>query len=388
MIRRTDLFPRKFMTRSKNRMVFVGSFVKVADGTLGGQAFACETLLESEISNHVQWVKLDSTQRSQPPPGLLTRAWYAAIRILTCFKHVILSRIDGALVFSPFTPSSLLEKLMMCAIFRLFRKHVVFSIRSEISSSAANSSLRLLTKILVSLPNVIICQSAEALNNLEKLALRHIETARVVPNWIPCAQYEVTSKVSERPTTFLFLGWIETQKGIYDIADASRRLRDKGVRFRVICCGGGSELRQFQETVAQLGLTDILHIRPWVTGVAKKNALAEADVFLLPSYTEGLPNALLEAMASGLAIISTRVGGIPSIVEDQVNGILVNVGSPEEVANAMSRFIEQRDLWRNMGAANRMKIEQKHNLDLLWREIGAALNVDLPEKAVRKGSYA
>ncbi|MCL4825599.1 MAG: glycosyltransferase family 4 protein, partial [Anaerolineales bacterium] len=88
------------------------------------------------------------------------------------------------------------------------------------------------------------------------------------------------------------------------------------------------------------GLESFVHIQPAVAGAEKIAALRSADIFVYPSYHEGMPMAVIEALACGLPVVATQVGGLPDLVFPQVNGLLVPAGQPDQLADALLQLID------------------------------------------------
>ena len=129
----------------------------------------------------------------------------------------------------------------------------------------------------------------------------------VIPNWIDSSRYAVEkpARESNAPVRFVYMGWIETFKGVRHLIDAAVILRASNISFQLDFCGGGSELVPLTQYCKELGLDDSISFQGWVTGNKKASILAAADVLVLPSHSEGMPNSVLEGMASGLAVIAT-----------------------------------------------------------------------------------
>jgi glycosyltransferase involved in cell wall biosynthesis len=128
-----------------------------------------------------------------------------------------------------------------------------------------------------------------------------------------------------------------------------------------VIVGDGPERRQLEAMADQLGLADRVHlvghqqdVRPW---------LAALGVFVLSSDWEGMSNALLEAMAAGLPIVATAVGGVPEVVVDDATGLLVPPGDPNALAEAITRLLRDPDLRRTMGQAGRARVVQHFSID-------------------------
>jgi glycosyltransferase involved in cell wall biosynthesis len=101
-----------------------------------------------------------------------------------------------------------------------------------------------------------------------------------------------------------------------------------------------------------------------VAGLAKLDLLERASIFILPSYHENFPVAILEAMAMGLPVVSTRVAGIPDVVEDGCNGFLIDPGDYRALADRILQLARNRDLREAMGQANVAKVRSEYHPDL------------------------
>ena len=130
----------------------------------------------------------------------------------------------------------------------------------------------------------------------------------------------------------------------------------------------------------RLGLEDKVEFLGWVAGEEKSEAFLNADVLALPSYSEGMPNAILEGMASGLAIIATPVGGIPALLPSKDQGLFVDVANAEDIASAMKTLIEDRSLIVTMGKCNEQRALEYHDVHSVWPVVGEIL---VPEAMVQ-----
>lgn len=171
----------------------------------------------------------------------------------------------------------------------------------------------------------------------------------IVNNIIPYPSVDNRLKTESQIVNFLFLGLISEQKGIFDlvstIAENKASLRNK----MILSIGGLGKTTQLTEYIEEHKISDIVKYKGWVAGKEKIEMLNSSDVFILPSYTEGIPISILEAMSYNLAIISTPVGGIPEIVKNRVNGLLVNPGDKKMLYNAIMDIIKNPDDRIKMG---------------------------------------
>lgn len=155
---------------------------------------------------------------------------------------------------------------------------------------------------------------------------------------------------------FLFLSRITREKGVFEIVHAAHLLNIKHFLFKIDIVGYPKDsfiLQELTEACDTFKVTDFFSFKPFLDGPDKFNEYAKSDVFLFPSYHEGFPNSILEAMASGLFIISTKVGALGEIIREGVNGIFVRPGDPSDLANKMQWAIENIHKVRKLGKQNR-----------------------------------
>lgn len=154
----------------------------------------------------------------------------------------------------------------------------------------------------------------------------------------------------------LFLSRLVSDKGIFELLEAVRHCVKDGLNVRLVMAGDGEDGARAKEWVADNGMSDIVQFPGYLRGRDKAQALVDADLFVFPTYYgEGCPNALLEAMGAGLPIIATMAGGIPDVVEENVNGILLDEVSPDTVLSALKVLVPDRDLRARIGNRNREK---------------------------------
>jgi glycosyltransferase involved in cell wall biosynthesis len=154
----------------------------------------------------------------------------------------------------------------------------------------------------------------------------------------------------------LFLGRVGPRKGAFDLLEAMGRLKSRTCSLQVWIAGG--EERQGDQVRAmarreELQLVDKCQLVGNVRGAEKAELLSKASLFVLPSYDEGLPMAVLEAMAAGLAVVSSPVGGIPEVVRDGYNGFLITPGDIATLAEKLAILASDRHLCELMGQRSR-----------------------------------
>jgi glycosyltransferase involved in cell wall biosynthesis len=157
--------------------------------------------------------------------------------------------------------------------------------------------------------------------------------------------------------TFAYLGLIAPHKGAFDLIEALALLHDATLeKMRVVIAGNG-EHAELERRIRLHALGGVVEVRSWLKPEERDALLASAEAFILPSYHEGLPMALLEAMAWGLAPIVTPVGSIPELIDSEMNGLLTQPGDLSGLAAAIERVALDAELRGRIGAAARRRVE-------------------------------
>ncbi|MGB5635825.1 MAG: glycosyltransferase family 4 protein [Waterburya sp.] len=164
---------------------------------------------------------------------------------------------------------------------------------------------------------------------------------------------EVPIRNTSVPIKLIFLGYIGQRKGAFDLITAFASLPEEVKTDSLLIMAGDGEVEAAKDLVASLNLTDKIIFPGWIDTEKRDLLLAQADIFVLPSYNEGLPLSMLEAMAWELPAIVTPVGGIAEIVTDGENGLLVEPGNIEQLKDAIESLIVNEDLRLALGAKGR-----------------------------------
>lgn len=185
----------------------------------------------------------------------------------------------------------------------------------------------------------------------------------------------IVEETSAEPVSFILIARLLKEKGIYDYVEAARVVRRQHPRARFVLLGSvdlnpGSISLEEVKTWVKDGLVEwpghVSDVRPWI---------AQASVFVLPSYREGLPRSTQEVMAMGKPVITTDVPGCRETVEHGINGFKVPVRDPAALAEAMLTFIRSPHLVESMGRASRHKAEQTFDVHKINAEILEAIGI-------------
>ncbi len=147
------------------------------------------------------------------------------------------------------------------------------------------------------------------------------------------------------PPRILFVGRFSVEKGLPDLLEALHIADRDGLLLNLTLVGDGPEQENLSKLVQRYNLQDQVHFKGYIpAGELLWECYIQADIFILPSLSEAQGKVLIEAMAAGLPIIATRVGGIPSIIEDGHNGLLVKPHSPQAIADTIQKLVAEPEI--------------------------------------------
>ncbi len=364
----------------KTKVLFVGAFPPPGHPVQGGNITDCSVLLSSPFADELDLILLDTTQKSLPPPGLAVRTRDSVLRLLRFVRLLRTAKPEAVLVFASSGPS-FVEKGAMCWIARRHRCGVVLSVRSGhfMDGCRRSSGMRWLANALLGAPHFVLCQGREWQQFYHDMFRIAGDRCPVVENWVATADLlgvqERRRAGDPHATTFLYLGWMEPFKGVFDLLHAFSELKAEAgdMKLGLHMLGHGSAYASMAQYVREHDLKESVSLPGWVVGEAKLQAFLGADVFVLPSYTEGLPNALVEAMAAGLPVVTTPVGSIPDVVTDGVNGLLFQPGDREGLKRCLRRLASDLDLRQRLGAAGGCLAKDRFTPEVASRKLAATL---------------
>lgn len=159
-------------------------------------------------------------------------------------------------------------------------------------------------------------------------------------------------------STLLFLGKICQEKGIFDLLELLAEYKSVYEDKLRLIIGGNAETERLTSFINQHSLQEMVRFEGWIFGDKKRELLNQVDAFILPSYIEGLPISILEAMSYHLPIISTNVGGIPEIVKDGINGFLIEAGNKYQLKESIDKLIANKELREKMGDESAQMVKE------------------------------
>ncbi len=211
----------------------------------------------------------------------------------------------------------------------------------------------------------IITVDENSLNAFEKEGIKNVI---YVPNSIDLNEFNLNKSIKKK-NEFIFVGRVEREKGIEDLINAVQILKNKDFKFKIKLVGDGKDLEDYRKTINSLKLNNYFLFLGRLDHKDTIKNYFESEIFILPSHQEGFPITLLEAWASGLPVIITKVGGISKICTDNKDSLIIEPKNPEQIAEAMQELIKNKKLRKELGKNGRKLVEKKYN----WNEINKSL---------------
>jgi len=232
---------------------------------------------------------------------------------------------------------------------RLARKQVILHIHggafAEFWRTAGGFRRRLIDSVLRSATSLVTVSHASAAELRRSWPGASLSVA---PN-----PYEPLPEMAgTRRRGVLFVGRIEAAKGIFDLLRAFARIAPSLPDARLVVAGDGA-IDQARRLAAELGIAPLVNFTGWIEGADLAVEYARAAVFCLPSHCENLPMAVLQAMAAGVPVVATPVGGVPELIEPETTGVLVPPGNIDALSDALARVLGDAGLRRRLAGATR-----------------------------------
>ena len=180
----------------------------------------------------------------------------------------------------------------------------------------------------------------------------------------------LTKPSRSQGVTLLFMSRMEAEKGVFELLEAFVHIKERDPAVRLVMVGDGPARPGLEDFVTRHKLSDVI-FTGYLRGSDKARTLLEADLFILPTYSEGCPVSLLEAMAAGLPCITNAVGGIPDIFRDGRNGILLNGVSVPSLTQAIELMLSDSALREQVGQHNRRQAWENYEANVVTRRIEA-----------------
>ena len=293
----------------------------------------------------------------------ITKLLKAICGYIRFLKILLVDKPDIIHIHSSFGPS-FYRKIPFIYLSNWLNKPIINHIHGadfeEFYSMASNYKKKLIEKIYKKC-SIIIALSHEWKEKLKLIVDE--DYIEIIENYSILHEDAIKNKI-KRPLNYkvLFLGEIGKRKGCYDIPKVIKSVLKRIPNVKFILAGSGDET-QILELAKKHKVENYIELPGWIRGKDKDSLLRECDVFFLPSYNEGMPMSILDAMGYGLPIVSTNVGGIPKIVRENENGYCYNPGDIEGFANSIIDLLESLEINNIYSLASYNIVKNQYSLE-------------------------
>lgn len=333
----------------------------------GGIGTCIEQMFNSRLSEKYDLIKFDTTKRH------IFSYWYITKILIFVFNLVRFSIVINTtkiriIHFHTCSNMGFWQPTIYLQIAKFFGKKTIFHMHGasfkEFYQASDQKNKVKIRNILNKVDQIIVLSE-----QWKKYYSILVESKKisVINNATEDIDYSKYRRIYPKKTYIcLFLSSICQRKGAYDLLLAFSKIKNKDIRL--VFVGPIEDSNRFHSKINELNLADRCTIIGEIYGKKRFQYFASADCFILPSYAEGLPIAILEAMSFGLPIISSKVGAIPEVVTDE-NGILITPGKVAELISAINTLAQNKKLSNRMSKNNKLLIKQKYSLKIFSDKI-------------------
>ncbi len=229
--------------------------------------------------------------------------------------------------------------------------------------------LRAWTRWVFSLPACCLVLGSAAQNFVTGELRVPPSRVKIIINGVPEPAHARRTASASTVQRVLFLGNLSERKGVSDLLHALVQPGFDRSRLQVTLAGGG-DVAGYQALARQLGVHGFVHFAGWSDQHAAARLMAQADALVLPSYDEGLPLVILEALANGVAVVCSPVGEIPSVLQDGVTACFVQPGDAASIATGLQRVLQSPALRRALERNGRALYEAQFSLTRFCASVG------------------
>jgi len=343
----------------KKKILIVGPDLSLQ----GGVAHHIKTLLSSPLNHNF---KLDYFKVGMSLNDSRITIFFKFLLTPIRFLWKIWKFWPDVVHFNPsFDPKSLLRELNMIALCKLHRRSTLVQFHGgNLSNLVRNGHVSVYIKLIFKLSSHLVL-----LTHIQKKPLLKYCSAKrisVIPNMIDTRIYHKKNQSQNSQYRILYMSKIESKKGAFDVLESIQFVLKRYSNVKFLFAGDGPDKEKLKLLCCENGFEECVKFLGYVKNQRKINFLCRGDIFLFPSqYQEGMPFALLEAMAAGLPVIATSMGGIPEIIEHRMNGLLIPPQKPKKLAQAINKLLANHRIRKEFGKINRYKAETEYDTKIV-----------------------
>lgn len=287
---------------------------------------------------------------------------------------LLVDKIEIVHINSSMKNGSIVKNFLVLLFAKIFFKKCIFQFHGGSPNDISNN-FKIILQLIAYLSDKILVLTKEQSNI--KIYLNKSEWKKIeqIPNFIEKREVKMYKRKYDSIIQFLFVGRIIREKGVYEIVEAANTLVKNNFSFHINIMGDGDDLNEMMKKVKKLQIMDYFTFHGFITKASKKDFLyATSHVMLFPSYKEGFPYAILEAMLFRLPIISSGVGALLDVIEDDINGFLIPSKNAEIIFEKMKYFIINSNEIKRMGLNSFELINSKYSTNIMKNKLSNIYN--------------
>ncbi len=324
--------------------------------SLGGVSAVSSFIVNN--NKDCNYIHFELGKRDSEPGGL--KRFLGLWNSLNAWKSLLRSYPNAVIHYNfPLSPGAIIRDFFFMRVARKLRRKMVVHVHGGVYMNSSHIPF-VLYKVLKHIfqwdvPFIVLSEHEK-----DVISLRFSpQNVYSLPNCVELSD-NITKTENTQVLTIGYLGRITEAKGMKELLEASKILLTKGIPFKLKIAGVEDKEETYINAFKN-HLGSSFEYEGIISGNTKKEFLNSLDIFVLPSYFEGLPVSMLESMSYGAVPVVTPVGSIPEVVRDGINGLLIEVHSIESIVNAIIRLQEHNSLRTQLSKAARITIEEQFN---------------------------
>ncbi len=293
-----------------------------------------------------------------------------AIRAFSQFLTMLVTRRVDIVHIHSASRGSFYRKAGFILLSRAFGKKIIFHLHGggfrDVFYDRVSTPVKNYISWIISCTDLVIVLSPQWKKQMEDVVGNKVKV-QVVHNSVKVPQDLETARIPEIPT-IVFMGLVCEEKGLSDLISAVTIINKKSVKFHLKVAGEG-DIRKFKRLAVDKGVGEHTEFLGWIEKKQKDALLRDATVLVLPSYNEGLPMCVLEALSYGLPVIASCVGGIPHAVVSGKNGFLVKPGDYCDLANRLEELFSNERSYVEMSGEAISTIRESFSIDATKKQL-------------------
>ena len=362
------------------KILIVGSFPSFKNNSIiGGIARSCSEIIDSKHFSNKVILKIDSTTLTVPRPSLIIRLFFSINRVFKLIYILMFKQPSSVLVFCA-DGASAIEKGVMIIISKAFGAKTLIFPRAGYLINQVNKSktFKLFIKALFQKTDLFLCQGEEWKSFASDVLKIQNSKIKIIRNWTASNDFlSIGSKrkiKNSKDLKLLYVGWLIRDKGVQELLNVFKILINKGFNLSLTLVGDGNYREKIEDFASVNKLNKHIKIEGWINRDKLKKFYQESDIFILPSWKEGMPNALIESLATGLPSVATSVGVIEDNLNNNSDVVIVPPKNENKLLKAIEMLIIDINFRIKLSKNGLIQVKKKFSSEQNLKELSMLLN--------------